>query len=469
MSHYDNQPIKQEKFNKTPPGLTKPLVKLKLFNSLEGKVSELILQPTQIVNIYLCGPTVYGPVHIGNLRPVILFDLLHRLLLSLKIKVNYIQNITDIDDKIIAQAQKEGKSEKELSTHYTQAYLNNLVNYNILPPTALPRVTSFIPSIQNFIVGLEKKKAAYLREGEVFFRVSQNPEYGKLSRQNLTQLKEGTREIIQLNKENNRDFLLWKKTATGIVWNSPWGEGRPGWHTECVVFIQEFFGGKTIDIHGGGNDLLFPHHENERIQYLARHNRELSKIWLHVAHLHWQEQKMSKSLGNVVLAKHFAQKYGVNIFRYLILSSSYKQVINFNEKLIQQAANYVQKIKNLLKRLNFYLYTEKIKVEKNTTHPPQVIVDCLLNDLNTAQALFWLEKTMVSVNKMIVQKENNLAFQTTITEFFFMLELLGFKFELPPYDLKTKMLIHQWQKLVREKKYEPADQIRQQLIENDII
>lgn len=179
---------------------------------------------------------------------------------------------------------------------------------------------------------------------------------------------------------------------------------------------------------------------------------------------------MSKSLGNVILAKDFAQKYGVNIFRYLILSSSYKQVINFNEKLIQQADNYVQKIKNFLKRLNFYLYTEKIKVVKNATpQSPQVIVDCLLNDLNTAQALFWLEKIMVSVNKMITQKENNQVLQTTITDFFFMLDLLGFKFELLIYDLKTKSLIHQWQKLVKEKKYLQADQIRQQLIENDII
>src|SRR5271154_2889105 len=152
---------------------------------------------------------------------------------------------------------------------------------------------------------------------------------------------------------------------------------------------------------------------------------------------------MSKSLGNVILAKHFAQKYGVNIFRYLILSSSYKQVINFNEKLIQQAVNSIQKIKNLLKRLNFYLYTEKIKVEGGAARHPQTIVDCLLNDLNTAQALFWLEKTIVSVNKMITQKENNPAFQTTITDFFFMLDLLGFKFKLPPYDLRTKLLIHQ--------------------------
>lgn len=445
-------------------------VKLKLFNSLEKKVSELTLYPHQTVNLYLCGPTVYGPIHIGNLRPVILFDVLHRLLLSLKIKVNYVQNITDIDDKIIAQSQKEGKSERELSTHYTWAYLNNLINYNILFPTALPRVTNFIFPIQTFIADLEKKGSAYFRGGEVFFRIGQNPEYGTLSGQNLAQLKESTRQITKLNKENDQDFVLWKKTTTGLVWNSPWGKGRPGWHTECVVFIQQFFAGKTIDIHGGGNDLLFPHHENERIQYLSHNHKELSRIWFHVAHLHWQEQKMSKSLGNVILAKHFAHKYGTNVFRYLILSSTYKQVINFNEKLIQQAVSYTQKIKNLLKRLAFYLYAEKIKVEKDPIYlPPQAIINCLLDDLNTAQALFWLEKVMVNLNQKITQKENGSDLQIAIADFFFILELLGFKFKLPSYDLKTKLLIQQWQKLVQAKQYSQADQVRHQLIENDII
>ncbi|MCE8163079.1 MAG: cysteine--tRNA ligase [Candidatus Moeniiplasma glomeromycotorum] len=444
-------------------------IKLKLFNSLKKKVSELIIYPGQKINLYLCGPTVYGPVHLGNLRPVIIFDLLHRLLLSLKIKVNYVQNITDIDDKIIVKAQQTGQSELEVSQHYTKAYFDNLVCYNILFPTTSPRVTNYIPSLQKFIAELEKKGAAYQRAGEVFFRIGQQPEYGKLSGQNLVELKKNVREIIQAEKENSHDFVLWKKTPRGLAWDSPWGKGRPGWHTECAVFIQELFTGQMIEIHGGGNDLLFPHHENERIQYLVRNARELSKVWVHVAHLHWQEKKMSKSLGNVILAKTFVRQYGSNLFRYLLLSSSYRQAINFNQRLIEQATNYLQKIENLLKRLNFYLYTEKIKIRLQAGPPPQEIINCLLNDLNTSRALFWLEKMIVTLNKEITQKKNNPDFQAAVANFYFTLDLLGFKFEIPPYSLKIKLLIRQWQKLVGMKKYGPADGIRKELIKNNVI
>ncbi|CAH1765218.1 24765_t:CDS:1 [Entrophospora sp. SA101] len=181
---------------------------LQLFNSLKKRITQLNLQPGQTINIYLCGPTVYDHIHIGNLRPVIIFDVLHRLLLELNIKVNYIQNITDIDDKIIAKAEKEEKSEKEISDYYTQAYLANLIDYNILSPTHLPSVTNYIPQIQTFIASLVKNYSAYRQAGEVFFRVEENSEYGKLSGQNLSKLKEGTREIIQADKESSRDFVL---------------------------------------------------------------------------------------------------------------------------------------------------------------------------------------------------------------------------------------------------------------------
>ena len=183
-------------------------MELQLFNSLENKIAKLSLHPGQVISIYLCGPTVYDHIHIGNLRPVIIFDVLHRLLLGLNIQVNYIQNITDIDDKIIAKAQKERKSEREISNHYSKSYLTNLISYNILFPTHLPLVTNYIPQIQKFITSLEKNGSAYQREGEVFFRIGENPEYGKLSGQNLAKLKEGTREIAQTNKEDSRDFVL---------------------------------------------------------------------------------------------------------------------------------------------------------------------------------------------------------------------------------------------------------------------
>ncbi|CAI2161887.1 5543_t:CDS:2 [Funneliformis geosporum] len=273
-------------------------MKLSLFNSLKNQITELELQPNQTIKIYLCGPTVYDHIHIGNLRSVIIFDVLHRLLLCLKVKVNYIQNITDIDDKIITKAQKEKKSEKEI-------------------------VTNYIPQLQTFIKKLLEKGFAYQLAGEIFFGVKKSKEYGRLSGQKLEKLKSG-QELASENKKDNKDF--------------------------------EFFAGQTIDIHGGGNDLLFPHHENERIQYLAHNNKELTE--------------------------NFSQKYDPNVLRYLILNSHYNQVINLSEELIQQAVDYTQKIKNLLKKLNFYLYTEKIKITPPETPPKKEIIDSLLNNLN---------------------------------------------------------------------------------------
>jgi len=196
-------------------------MELKLFNSLENRITKLELQPSQAITIYLCGPTVYDHIHLGNLRPVIIFDVLHRLLLHLRVKVNYVQNITDIDDKIIAKAQKEGKSEKEISDFYTQAYFANLVRYNILFPTCSPRVTDYVSQVQVFIKSLLEKSSAYQQEEEIFFNVEKSKEYGKLSKQNLEKLKVNVRGITQTNKGNNKDFVLWKKTTEGTTWESP--------------------------------------------------------------------------------------------------------------------------------------------------------------------------------------------------------------------------------------------------------
>ena len=428
------------------------------------------LKPDQIVNIYLCGPTVYDHIHLGNLRPVIVFDVLYRLLLFLKVRVNYVQNITDIDDKIIARANKEKKTEKEISDHYAKAYLTNLDRYNILFPSALPRVTNYIPEIRDFIFSLYKKKAAYQQKNEVLFRVGINKDYGELSKQNLEKLKPDTREIVKVCKENNLDFVLWKKTEFGINWNSEWGFGRPGWHTECAVFIDKLFRSQTIDIHGGGNDLLFPHHENERIQYLIKNNRELSKVWLHIAHIHWKKEKMSKSLGNVILAKHFAKIYDVNAFRYLVLNSHYNQVINFSEELIQQAKDYIQKIKNLKKKLVFCLYLEKLKLKNFVTVRSKEVIKNLLDNLNTIKVFYLLEEVITFLNKSIDQKKtSSQVFQETVSDFFFILDILGFKFDPLTYNLENKFLINKWQRLRKENKYSQADEIRSELQRSGII
>jgi len=444
-------------------------MELQLFNSLENRINKLNFQSGQVINIYLCGPTVYDHIHIGNLRSVIIFDILHRLLLYLKVKVNYVQNITDIDDKIIIKAQQGQKSEKDIGDYYTQCYLANLTRYNILFPTHLPRVTNYVPQVQKFIRDLLEKGFAYQSAGEVFFRVKKSPEYGKLSGQNLEKLKSG-QETVAENKKNERDFVLWKKTLEGITWNSLWGVGRPGWHTECAVFIQEFFQGQTIDIHGGGNDLLFPHHENERIQYLTYNGRELSKIWLHIAHIHWKSEKMSKSLGNVILAEHFAQKYDPNALRYLILNSHYNQVINLSEELIQQAIYHTEKIKNLLKKLNFCLYIEKIKISKWETWEKEEVINSLLNNLNTIKVLYFLEEIITFLNKSIDKKEtSNVKFLEAVRDFYLILNILGFKFSLPTYNSEIKLLIKKWQDLREKGDYSQADQIRKQLQEQEIL
>ena len=442
-------------------------MKLQLFNSLENRITEIDLRQGQTINIYLCGPTVYDHVHIGNLRSVIVFDVLHRLLLKLGVKVNYVQNITDIDDKIIAKAQKEKKSEKKISEHYTKAYFVNLVRYNILFPTYSPRVTNYITEIQDFINHLLKKGTAYQKNGEVFFRIEENNEYGKLSGQDLKKLKGNFRETNLTNKEDNKDFVLWKKTEVGITWDSPWGKGRPGWHTECVVLIQKFFNGKEIDIHGGGNDLLFPHHENERIQYLAHNNSEVSNIWLHIAHINWKAEKMSKSIGNVISAKYFYQKYGTNVFRYLVLNTHHNQVINFGEGLIQQAIDYVQKIENLLKRLNLYLYLNQISIKKK--EKDEEVIWCLLNNLNTTKAFFFLEETITFLNKSIDKRKIDEILCKKISNFYFILDILGFNFVLPNYNFGVKLLIREWQELQRNNKYLEADKIRNKLQKLNIL
>jgi len=487
---------------------------LKLFNSLTNKVDELELIPSHTVKLYLCGPTVYEHVHIGNLRSVIIFDVLQRLLLSLGYKVKYVHNLTDIDDKIIAKAQQENKTEFQVTQYYIRAYFQNLANYNILQPAFLPQVTDYIFPIQKFISNLLHQGQAYQQKNDVLFRVRDNSDYGRLSKQKLDKLKEpeARQDLrkVKINKENIQDFVLWKSTHQGKVWNSPWGLGRPGWHTECVVFIQELFQGQTIDIHGGGSDLLFPHHENERIQYLVHNNQELSKIWLHIGHLHWKQEKMSKSEKNVILAKDFYQKYGANVLRFLFLNAYHNKTINFDEKLVQQAENYIQKTKNLLKKLNFYLYIAgaetlmrqnstksttimnemnveqwtqiDFKTEAQNNNLSKQIIEGLLNNLNTIKVLCLLEHLIYLLNKTIDLNMNlgkgifesssfgeNNNFTQNIKDFYFISDILGFRFDLSTYDLKTKLLIKEWQELRQAKRYLEADQIRKQLQKIDVI
>jgi len=442
-------------------------MKLFLFDSLTNQINCLVIVPQQKINLYLCGPTVYDHIHLGNLRPIMVFDVLHRLLLTLGLKVNYVHNITDIDDKIIEKAQKEKKTEQAITNHYSKVYFQNLYNTNILSPTFLPKVTNHILQIQDFISKLQEKKVAYQQGKNVLFSLKNQVSYGQLSKQNLTKLITEPKAILSHQKKDFKDFYLWKETSEGITWSSPWGKGRPGWHTECVSFIQNFFAGETIDIHGGGKDLLFPHHENERIQYLAYNNQELSRIWLHINHINWKEEKMSKSLGNVILAKHFVKKYGANIVRHLILSSNFQQEIKLSENLIEQSVNYVAKLENLFKRLRFYFYLAKISIpngdSKNIFLYKEKVMQTLSNNLNTAKCFYFLDEIIGNLNRFIDKNRKDKEFFISVNDLSFVLEILGFKFDLSSYNLSVKVLLKQWEIEQLNKNYAKADKIREQL------
>ena len=446
-------------------------MKLFLFNSLTNQLDCLVLSKKKPLNIYLCGPTVYEHIHLGNLRPVIVFDVLHRFLLHLGYQVKYVHNLTDIDDKIIEKAQRVQKKEWQISQRYLKAYFQNLVGYQVLRPTFTPKVTDYIGQIQEFLRLLQQKKSAYQEGNNLLFSLKNQPTYGQLSNQKKEQLSQ--RLVAPFPKQNFQDFFLWKSSEKGQSWPYLGGQGRPGWHSECATFVHHFFAGQTIDIHGGGQDLLFPHHENERIQYWVANQRELSRIWLHVAHLKWASEKMSKSQGNVIRAKKFLAQYGANVLRYLFLNSHYQQVINFTPQLVQQAVNYQEKISNLLKRLKLHFYWQKKNWESfylpSTNSLYQLIIQALANNLNTIKVFYYLEVTIQKLNQKLNHKLVRDSFEELVSILYFILDLLGFKFQLTNYNWEVRYLLEKWKQFRQEKNFLLADQIRKKLIAKEVI
>ena len=306
---------------------------MKLFNSLTNKKEEFVPIKEGEVSIYVCGPTVYNYVHIGNTRPMIVFDILRRTFEYLGYKVTFVSNFTDVDDKIIKAAKEEGISEKELTDKYIKAYEDVRRGLNLLFPTYAPRVTETMQPIIQFIEQLVKDGYAYEVDGDVYFRVTKIKEYGMLSGIKIEDLIAGASERVEDNdkKESSTDFALWKKTDEGIQFDSPWSKGRPGWHTECVVMINDIFENGYIDIHGGGQDLKFPHHENEIAQSIACHHHPIAHIWMHNQMININNQKMSKSLGNVLWAKDLLEQLGCNVYKWLMLSTHYRNPLNFTD------------------------------------------------------------------------------------------------------------------------------------------
>ncbi len=445
---------------------------MKLFNSMNQTIEEFKPIHEHEVNMYVCGPTVYNYPHIGNARPIVVFDTLKRTFQALGYKVKMVSNYTDVDDKIIKVAKECGVSEKEITKKFIKAYNDDRLALHAMMPDAAPRVTETMDAIIAFIELLVKKGHAYEIDGDVYFRVNSVETYGKLSNQQIDDLMVGARIDENSKKENPLDFTLWKRTDEGIQWNSPWSVGRPGWHTECVVMInKEFHGEHTIDIHGGGMDLKFPHHENEIAQSRAAYETPIANYWIHNGMVNIDGEKMSKSLGNVIWAKDMIEKIGGNVLRWVFLSAHYRSPLNINEEAIETAKKELQKVQTSLKQAYVKLALADVEITdeaEDTLLTP--FMDAMQDDMNTPNAFAALFETVKVLNQTIRQREVDLTFlQRIVKTVETMLDVLGIENNRLILSDEDKELHHKWKAAVKEKDFATADDYRARLIEKGIL
>jgi cysteinyl-tRNA synthetase len=445
-------------------------MKITFYNSLTNKLEEFKTIHPNEVSMYVCGPTVYNYPHIGNMRPVVVFDTLRRFLRYVGYKVTYVSNFTDVDDKIIKEAKKEGKTEKELTEFYIQEFLKVTKLIGSEKPNITPKVTEYIQKTIDYVAKLVELGAAYVVDGDVYFRVSKIKDYGALSGINVEDLMVGARIEENSKKESPLDFALWKTTNEGIKWNSPWGEGRPGWHTECCVMIDTIFPDHLIDIHGGGYDLKFPHHENEIAQAEAMHNNKIAHYWMHNAFINFGNEKMSKSLGNVVYAKDMLEKYGGAVTRLVILNAHYRQPVNFTDETVNAAIQEVNKMQMAYKQMALQLQVNNINLEEGKPVYIEKFIESLADDLNTANALAELYNLIKESNQTIRSREidfeklNN-QFKT-LTDMF---NVLGLNIEYVKLGAEDLDLYQQYLAAKQEKNFAKSDEIRQILIQKGIM
>ena len=422
------------------------------------------------VDMYVCGPTVYNYAHIGNARPMIVFDVLKRLFEAEGYSVTYVSNFTDVDDKIIKKAAEENTTEAVIAQRYIDAYQEVRTLLNTELPDITPRVTETMDKIIEFIDKLVKTGHAYEANGDVYFSVESVPTYGEISHQHLDQLEAGARIETNDQKKNPYDFALWKKTDMGIKWNSPWGEGRPGWHTECVVMINDNIG-DCIDIHGGGMDLKFPHHENEAAQQEAMHGNTLANYWVHNAMVNIDGQKMSKSLGNTMWAKDVVLSLGTNLTRWLVSSVHYRKELNFSDETIETARKELDKVLTPLKQayikaaLANYVMGDDYDKESY-----RAFLDCLDDDMNTPNAYAVIFETVKKLNQTLRQREIDFAqvalYRNAVEK---MLNVLGIVVDKPVIGETEKELFAKWNQAKADKDFDSADKYRNELAEKGLL
>lgn len=423
--------------------------------------------------MYVCGPTVYNYAHIGNARPMIVFDVLKRLFEAEGYTVTYVSNFTDVDDKIINRAIEEGTTEAEIAQRYIDAYQAVRKQLNTELPDITPRVTQTMDDIIAFIDQLVRNGNAYVAGGDVYFSVDSVPTYGEISHQKLDQLEAGASERVDdtgSEKKNPYDFALWKKTDKGIKWNSPWGEGRPGWHTECVVMINKNLG-ELIDIHGGGMDLKFPHHENECAQQEALHHNSLARFWVHNAMVNINGEKMSKSLGNTLWAKDVVSALGTNLTRWLISSVHYRKELNFSDETVETARKELDKVMKPLHQAD--VKAALAGAENSSAFDEEsyrAFLDCMDDDMNTPNAYTVIFETVKKLNQLLRQREidfDAVAKERNAVEK--MLNVLGIVVEKPEVTDADRELFAKWKQAKAEKDFDTADACRHELSERGLL
>ena len=451
---------------------------MKLFNTMTRKKEDFIPLSPGEVKMYSCGPTVYNYFHIGNARPFIIFDILRRYFEYRGNKVTFVQNFTDVDDKIIKRAKDENVSEKEIADKFINEYFKDAEALSIRKATYHPRVTEHIPEIIDIIKRLEANGLIYMLDGDVYYDTAKFEKYGRLGKQNLEELEAGSRVELAEGKRSISDFVLWKKQKPGEpAWESPWGMGRPGWHIECSAMSMKYLG-ETIDIHSGGLDLIFPHHENEIAQSEGATGKEFARYWMHNGFLNVNNEKMSKSLNNFFTVRDIAEHFDLEVLRMFMISAHYRSPINFSDDLLEQTKSGLERLYNAK---NNMLYLLESAVEKETTQEEQELIkrldehknkfiEAMDDDLNTADALASIYDLIRDANGSLKPESSKAAVKASLDmlmELSGVIGLLSKKEE--SLDDEIEALIEARQTARKEKNWALSDKIRDDLKAQGIV
>ncbi|MEE1315018.1 MAG: cysteine--tRNA ligase [Faecalimonas sp.] len=455
---------------------------MKVYNTLSKRKEEFVPVEEGKVKMYVCGPTVYNYIHIGNARPMIVFDTVRRYLEYKGYDVNFVSNFTDVDDKIIKKAIEEGTTAEEVSKRFIEECKKDMAGMNVKPATTHPLATEEIDGMIEMIGDLIAKGYAYEKNGTVYFRTRLFPQYGKLSHKNLDDLQSGGRSLLvtgQDEKEDPLDFVLWKPKKEGEpAWESPWCDGRPGWHIECSVMSKKYLG-EQIDIHAGGEDLVFPHHENEIAQSEAANGKEFSKYWMHNAFLNIDNRKMSKSLGNFRTVREISEQYDLQILRFFMLSAHYRSPLNFSAELMEASKNGLERIITAVENLKHLLGAAKIEAltaeeEKQLAQSKAFVSEfetAMEDDFNTADAIASVFELVKFANTTASGESSKSYLQGLLDTILKLTDVLGLlvekEEELLAEDIEA--LIAERQVARKEKNFARADEIRNELLEKGIV